>query len=151
MLVNKKSERTLNDLVHKQIRWGDRLPSTNPAHGDEAPVAAVKFDKSALQRGTIGHEFHQLQSRRHDFRDIARISVESKECLGRGRNESGCLEHARLGYFALIETGRGIILIHISKYGRESDSDASSTIYWLLMLRSDVLLSQSMPHPIDTF
>ena len=94
MLMDKKSERSLDNLIDQQVGRSNLLPTADPMHRNNPPVAAMQFDEPSLQRWSIGHQFDELKGGRHHLGEIARISVEGKKCLRCRANDGAGFKHA---------------------------------------------------------
>lgn len=94
VLVNEESKRSLDDLIDQQVGRRNLLPTADPMHRNNPPVAAVQFDEPSLQCWSIGHQLDEFEGRRHHLGEIARIRVEGEKCLRRRIDDGAGGKHA---------------------------------------------------------
>jgi hypothetical protein len=85
----------LEHLVHEYARRLHRFPAAFPAHGDDAPVTAMKLDQAALLRRAVGLQAHELQRGRHDVDDVVRIAVKGEHDFRAGGERCAGVEGGR--------------------------------------------------------
>jgi hypothetical protein len=97
VLMDEERKRAFHNLIFEQIRVVHRFPAAGPAHGEYPPIPAMQFDQAALLCGPVGFQTDQPQGRRHDHREIGRITVESKHGFRAGIERGAGMENRRHG------------------------------------------------------
>ena len=93
VLVDEKSKWSLDDLIDQQVGRRNLLPTADPMHRNNPPVAAMQFDEPSLKRWSIGHQLDEFKGGRHDLDEIARIRVEGEKCLRRRADDGAGCKH----------------------------------------------------------
>ncbi len=78
VFMHKQGKGALHHFIHESLRWLDRLPATDPVHWNDAPVATVNFNQTALSRRHFRFQFGHSHRRRHDVSEVVRIAVKSE-------------------------------------------------------------------------